>query len=186
MKDHLELWLARHGETTYSASKRVAGWSNPPLTALGCEQAAALKPFFDGNEFAGVWSSDLDRAIESARLAWGEASPDRRLRECDFGDLEGCSYEEADGEHGEVFRLFRDFDVPGGESHGGFRDRVHSFIEELAPGRHALFVHGGVIRVLTQDLGIDRFVATGCVVGLDWTAREVIFTHGPRNNEAES
>ena len=43
-----------------------------------------------------------------------------------------------------------------------------------------------MIRVLTQDLGIDRFVATGTVVGLDWTSRRVLFTHGPRNNENES
>lgn len=186
MKGHLELWLARHGETTYSASKRVAGWSDPPLTAVGREQAAGLRPFFEGGKFGGVWSSDLDRAVESARLAWGEASPDRRLRECHFGSLEGCTYEEADGDHGEIFRDFRDFQAPGGESHAAFRDRVVSFVEGLEPGRHALFVHGGVIRVLTQDLGIDRFVVTGCVVGLDWTAREVLFTHGPRNNEAGS
>ena len=37
-----------------------------------------------------------------------------------------------------------------------------------------------------DSLGIDRFVATGCVVGLDWAAQKVVFTHGPRNNENES
>jgi len=181
MERALELWLVRHGETTFSAEKRVAGWSDPPLTADGCLQAEALQPVIDGREFAAVWSSDLDRAIQSARLAWGEPQPDRRLRECHFGSLEGCTYEEADSTFGEVFRGFRGFETPGGESHEVFRDRVLAFVAELEAGRHLLFVHGGVIRVLTQDLGVDRFVPTGSLVGLDWAAERVLFVHEPGN-----
>ena len=183
MKPHLELWLVRHGETTSSATKRVAGWSDPPLTDNGRRQAEALRPVIDGAEFDGVWSSDLARAIESARLAWGEAAPDPRLRECNFGALEGCSYTEADSTYGEVFRIFRGFQAPEGESHAEFRARVVQFIDGLSPGRHLLFVHGGVIRALTQDLGIDRFVATGTLVKLDWDAAEVILIHEPGNTE---
>ena len=184
MKAPLELWLVRHGETTYSASKRVAGWSDPPLTDNGRHQAEALRPVIDGRQFAGVWSSDLQRAVESARLAWGEPKTDRRLRECDFGELEGCTYEEADSTYGEVFSEFRDFEAPGGESHEAFRSRVHEFVGALDPGAHLLFVHGGVIRVLTQDLGLDRFIPTGSVVGLDWATREVLFLREGGNSEA--
>jgi len=184
MEATLELWLVRHGETTFSASKRVAGWSDPPLTENGRGQAESLRSLIDGRSFTGVWSSDLRRAVESARLAWGDPCPDRRLRECDFGSLEGCSYEEADSTYGEVFRMFRGFETPGGESHEEFRNRVNACVSELEPGRHLLFVHGGVIRVLTQDLGIDRFVPTGSVVGLDWPARRVLFVHEPGNIES--
>jgi probable phosphoglycerate mutase len=184
MKAGLELWLVRHGETTYSASKRVAGWSDPPLTDNGRQQAKALRRAIDGNDFAGVWSSDLQRAVESARLAWGEPRTDRRLRECNFGALEGCTYEEADTTYGEVFHDFRSFQAPDGESHRSLRDRVFGFVGSLAPGRHLLFVHGGVIRVLTQDLGLDRFVATGSLVGLDWEMRQLLFVREPGNTEA--
>jgi hypothetical protein len=31
-----------------------------------------------------------------------------------------------------------------------------------------------VIRVLTQDLGLDRFVATGSLVVVDWSDRRVL------------
>lgn len=179
----MELWLARHGETTYSASKRVAGWSDPPLTERGRNQAEALRVVVNGSEFSGVWSSDLVRAVESAQLAWGEAIPDARLRECNFGSLEGCGYREADSSYGEVFRAFRGFQAPGGESHAQFRARVLDFVEGLEEGRHLLFVHGGVIRALTQDLGLDRFVATGSLVGLDWRRAEVLFVHEPGNTE---
>lgn len=184
MKNTLELWLVRHGETTYSASKRVAGWSDPPLTENGRHQAEALRPEIDGHQFAGVWSSDLQRAVESARLAMGEPRTDRRLRECDFGALEGCTYEEADSTYAEVFSEFRNFQAPEGESHEEFRGRVHDFVDSLEPGHHLLFVHGGVIRVLTQDLGLDRFIPTGSLVGLDWAAQEVLFVREPGNTEA--
>ncbi len=183
MKRHLELWLTRHGETTYSASKRVAGWSDPPLTDNGRRQAEALRAVIDGSEFTGVWSSDLQRAVESARLAWGDAVPDARLRECNFGALEGCSYHEADTTYGEVFREFRNFQAPDGESHGEFCARIRQFVEDLDPGRHLLFVHGGVIRALTQDLGLDRFVATGTLVTLDWDAAKAVVMHEPGNTE---
>jgi probable phosphoglycerate mutase len=180
---NLELWLVRHGESEYSATKRVAGWSNPPLTATGREQARALQGQFDGRRFDGLWSSDLDRAIESARLACGEPSADVRLRECNFGALEGCTYEEADSAYREVFQVFRGFEAPEGESHRQMRDRVVGFLEELESGRHALFVHGGVIRVLTQDIGLDRFVPTGTVVGLDWLDRRLLFVNEPGNTD---
>ena len=181
MKEPLELWLVRHGETTYSASKRVAGWSDPPLTENGRRQAQALRSVIDGREFIGVWSSDLRRAVESARLAWGEPQTDRRLRECNFGGLEGCTYEEADSTHGRVFHEFRKFQAPDGESHHEFRTRVLEFVGTLDPGRHLLFVHGGVIRALTQDLGVDRFIPTGSLLCLDWRAEEVVFVREPGN-----
>ncbi len=53
MERTLELWLARHGETTFSAAKRVAGWSDPPLTDNGRQQAEALRSVIDGRRFAG-------------------------------------------------------------------------------------------------------------------------------------
>ena len=174
MEKALELWLVRHGETTFSADKRVAGWSDPPLTDAGRCQAVALRDVLDGKQFTAVWSSDLDRSRETARLAWGEATPDQRLRECHFGELEGCTYEKADGAYGEVFHRFRGFEIPGGESHRQFHERVVGFVDELEPGRHLLVVHGGVIRVLTQDLGVDRFLPTGSLLRLDWPAQRVL------------
>ena len=183
MDSKLELWLVRHGETTYSASKRVAGWNDPPLTDRGRRQARALRSVIDGRQFTGVWSSDLGRALESARLAWGEPRVDERLRECHFGALEGCTYEEADSVYGEVFHRFRGFRAPQGESHEEFRGRVREFVAALERGRHLLFVHGGVIRVLTQDLGLDRFMPTGSLLVLDWDARKVLFTREPGNTD---
>lgn len=174
-----ELWLVRHGETTASAGRRVAGWSNPPLTAAGRLEVAALREALDGTPFEGIWSSDLDRAVTSARLAWGEPVVDVRLREVNFGPIEGAGYDDVDGTMTEVFMRFRDFSIAGGESHEDLRRRVHGFADELPNGRHLLFVHGGVIRVITQDLGLDRFVATGSLVVVDWLARRLLDVREP-------
>lgn len=176
---HLELWLVRHGQTTASVARRIAGGSNPPLTEVGRTEAAALRPLLEGQVFDSVYASDLDRAMTTARLAWGEAKPEPRLREVDFGPWEGRGYDDVDPTVTGVFLQFREFEIPGGDSHRDFRRRVHSFIDELTPGRHLLFVHGGVIRVLTQDLGLDRFVATGTLVVVDWTRPKVLSVSEP-------
>lgn len=182
MKSGVELWLVRHGESEFSAEKRVAGWSDPPLTERGRRQAEALHEVVNGLEFSGVWSSDLVRSLETARLAWGEPQVDRRLRECHFGSLEGSTYEDADSVYGEVFHHFRGFEAPpGGESHTAFRGRVVGFVDGLEAGRHLLVVHGGVIRVLSQDLGVDRFLATGSLLVLDWGAPRVLWLREPGN-----
>lgn len=183
MDEIKELWLVRHGETTASAGRRIAGWSNPTLTAAGRREAESVRRRLDGAEFHSVWSSDLERTISSARLAWGEPTVDARLREVNFGDLEGRGYDDVDREMTEIFMRFRDFRIPGGESHQELRQRVEGFADELPPGRHLLFVHGGVIRVLTQDVGLDRFVPTGTLVVLDWIGRRLLDVRPPDRAE---
>ena len=170
----LELWLVRHGETTRSVAHEVAGWSDPPLTERGRREVRRLRELFEGQHFDGVWSSDLVRTVESARLAWGEPVQDPRLRELNFGELEERPFSEVDPEVAMEVMEFRGFDLPGGESLESFRRRIESFVEELPPGRHLLFVHGGVIRALTQDLGLDRFVPTATVVVVDWPGRTIL------------
>jgi len=171
---HRELWLVRHGETPASHGRHLAGWTDVPLTERGESQAAALRPVFEGEPFDGVWSSDLVRAVTTARLARGEPTPDRRLREISFGELEGVAFMAMDeGARDELLR-FEGFRAPGGESFDDLRTRVLSFVDELPPGRHALFTHGGVVRTLAREVGEDRFVPTGTLVVVDWDARRLL------------
>ena len=170
----LELWLVRHGETPASRDRRVAGWTNVPLTEEGERQAAALRPRLAGREFDSVWASDLDRALHSARLAWGEPRQDARLREISFGSLEGQPWEAlAPGERDAVTR-FAGFAAPGGESFEALRTRVLSLVDSLGPGRHLLFTHGGVVRLLSREAGEDSFVPTGTLLIVDWNARRIV------------
>jgi probable phosphoglycerate mutase len=184
MSDRLELWLVRHGETTASAAGTVAGSLDVDLTERGRAEAAELRPILDGQRFDGVWSSTMRRAVDTARLAWGEPRQDPRLRELDFGELEGELFDAVDPVVGGPILAFERFACPGGESDAELRERIEGFLAELAPGRHLLFVHGCVIRTLTQPLGLARFVATGSIVRLDWRRRELLGVVEPENRSA--
>jgi 2,3-bisphosphoglycerate-dependent phosphoglycerate mutase len=171
----LELWLVRHGETSASRDGRLAGWDDVPLTERGVEQARALRPLLEDERFAGVWSSDLQRAVATARLAWGPADDDARLREIHFGALEGHGWEDLDGRHKQALVAFAGFDFPGGETVEQVGARVEAFLAGLEAGRHLLFTHGGVIRLLSRQVGEMEFVATGTVLALDWSRKAVLF-----------
>lgn len=165
------LWLVRHGETDWNVAGRFQGWTDVPLNDNGRAQARQLGKVLAPNDFAGVWSSDLARAIETARIAVGEPAVDRRLRELDFGDLEGAVWHELDDEIRAGLEEFDSFRSPGGESTAAFVDRVFGFLDELVPGRHVVFAHGGVIRAIRRACGDDGFPSHADIVKVDWTSR---------------
>lgn len=171
----LELVMIRHGETTWNAERRLAGWTDVPLTELGRAQAASLRGRVDEASFEGIWASDLSRAMDTGRLAVGqEPSADARLREMDFGQLEGKPWERLDPTLVERISRFQDFQAPGGESVADLQGRVVDFIEGLGDGRHLIFTHGGVIRALTERLGRTRFVGNCATVVIDWRAQALV------------
>jgi probable phosphoglycerate mutase len=170
----LELWLVRHGETPASRDRMLAGWTNVPLTEEGERQAAALRPRLAGLAFDSVWASDLDRALRTARLAWGEPRQDARLREMSFGGLEGQAWEALSASERDALARFSGFTAPGGESFEALRARVLSLVDSLGPGRHLLFTHGGVVRLLSREAGEDSFVPTGTLLVVDWEARRIL------------
>lgn len=160
----VRLWLVRHGATDWSDAGRLNGWKDVPLNDRGRLQAKSLVERLDGRDFAGVWSSDLVRAMETARLAVGEPVPDPRLRELDFGRLEGRRWEEIPTEIQQALADFEGFGAPDGESVAELRSRVLRFVEALPGGEHLVFTHGGVIRLLLRESGVDRQVLPGQLV----------------------
>lgn len=150
------LWLVRHGATAWGEAGRLTGRTDLPLSPAGREQARALGTRLAGRAFDGVWTSDLTRAAETAALAWGEAIPDPRLREVDFGALEGMRWDELSAEDRERLLAFEG--APGGERVADLRRRVVGFLGGLDGGRHLVFTHGGVIRLLLRERGCDRAI----------------------------
>jgi len=165
----VRLWLVRHGATDWSDARRLNGWTDTPLNDRGRLQARSLAERLNARQFARVWSSDLARAAETARLALGEPVLDPRLRELEFGMLEGSRWEDCTADVRGALAAFDDFEAPGGESVAGLRSRVIRFVEELPEGDHLVFTHGGVIRLLLRQTGADRHVLPG---GFVLVARE--------------
>lgn len=175
MTSPLELWLVRHGESTYNAEGRYAGWADPDLTEAGEAMAASLQPRLAVVEFDSVWRSDRTRTERTAKLAgFPDAVIDGRLREIHFGGLEGLTYEEAGEDWRLRLRSFDEFSAPDGESIQDLRGRVESFLSDLPAGRHLVFSHGGWIRCVMAACGDSRFPDKAELVRIDWPARKVL------------
>lgn len=90
--------LVRHGETDWNLERRWQGHSDRPLNETGRAQARELAEALADEPFDAVYSSDLMRAHETARIVAERmgldvtAVPD--LRETRFGSWEGLSDEE--------------------------------------------------------------------------------------------
>ncbi len=80
-----------HGTTYDNASKKCSGWKQVELNDLGREQALNLGKVNKDINFDVIFTSDLVRAIESANIAFPNVLKiqDKRLRECNYGDLDG-------------------------------------------------------------------------------------------------
>lgn len=164
----VELWLVRHGETPWSREGRLAGWSDLELTPGGQAQALALRPWLSTGLFTAVYSSDLCRAVDTARLAYGEPRLEPRLRELNFGRLEGLSWGELEPAQQAALTAFEGFVAPGGESAAQLWARLEAFFGALPSGRYLCFTHGGPIRAVLRRMGQDLWIAPGAAVGLDW------------------
>ena len=159
----LDLWLVRHGETEWNLAGRFCGWSDPPLTAGGRSQAGALRRVLASRLFDSCSSSPSIRSIETARLAYGEPAADERLRELNFGDIEGFTWMECSRDVQQRLSDYETFEAPNGESVGQLSDRVIQLLRELGPGRHLVFTHGGVIRLLLGRAGVADYPGLGTI-----------------------
>ncbi|WP_367783895.1 histidine phosphatase family protein [Streptococcus pluranimalium] len=89
------LYLMRHGQTRFNQLKRIQGVCDSPLTDFGIEQATKARDYFQelGLDFAVVYSSTQERAVDTAEIASGRKDIRRLkgLKEMDFGTFEGQS-----------------------------------------------------------------------------------------------
>ena len=151
--------LARHGETDWNLARRVQGHSDRPLNETGREQATELAARLARERLTAIYSSDLVRAHETARIVAARlglgvtVEPD--LRERDFGTWEGLTDDEirsrfpeaGAGEWGDA------------ETREEMAHRVLGAFRRIAArhdGERVLIVaHGGPLRALLRHCGAD-------------------------------
>ncbi len=122
-----ELIYFVHGTTYDNASKRCSGWKQVELNELGKEQALNLGNVNKDIKFDVIFTSDLIRAIDSANIAFPNVKKiqDKRLRECNYGDLDGEDKKLI------VYEDHIDVPFPNGESLKDVEVRVQSFINDI-------------------------------------------------------
>jgi broad specificity phosphatase PhoE len=169
-----EVWLVRHGETEWSRDHRHTSTTDLPLTPLGEEAAAALRPRLAGEAFDLVLSSPRQRALRTAELAGRtDVEVDGDLVEWDYGDYEGVTTAEI-RETVPGWTVWT-HPVPGGETAEQVTVRLDRVVGRLREtgGRALLFGHGHALRALSARwLGLP--VSDGRLLRLDTSTVSVL------------
>jgi probable phosphoglycerate mutase len=146
-----KIYLARHGETLWSASGQHTGLSDIPLTEQGVRNARRLGQRLQNLTFKKVLSSPLQRTIKTAKLAGFDKQLciDPDLIEWNYGDYEGMTTVEIQKNNPDWF-IFRD-GCPHGESPQQIAHRCDGMIQKLRAinGDILIFSHAHVLRMLT-------------------------------------
>lgn len=155
-------YLVRHGETEWSAAGRHTGRTDIPLTPRGEEQARRLGARLADRSFPIVWTSPMQRAAETCRLAGfaerAETLPD--LYEWDYGDYEGKFGADIRAAR-PGWNLFHD-GAAGGESPADVAARADRVLARYrqSDADVLIFSSGHLLRVLAA-----RFLGLGAEAG---------------------
>lgn len=126
----MHIYFAAHGTTTDNEEKIASGWKDVELSDLGKQQAKEMAEQFKSISLDLVCCSDLERSIQTVRLAFGDKIPvivDARLRELNYGDYNGKPSETV--ENMKIQHIKEPF--PSGESYEQAMQRTQEFYREL-------------------------------------------------------
>lgn len=151
--------MVRHGETDWNVERRIQGHIDIALNAAGLAQAEATATGLAGLAFDVAYSSDLDRAWQTAQAIGRRQGLEVRrapgLRERHYGVLQGLTTAEIAARYPTSFAHYMartpEHNFKSGESLVDFAARIVAAIETLAaayPGKTMLLVsHGGVLDI---------------------------------------
>jgi broad specificity phosphatase PhoE len=159
-----DLWLVRHGESTWNVAGLAQGQHDQAeLTERGLRQASDTAWRFRDHPIRAIYASDLRRALQTAAafvvVVGVPVFADARLRERSLGVLEGSPSTAlspavtglADGRV-----VDPDARPAGGESVREMYQRAGAFCDDLAAtvgnGDVVVVAHGGTVRVLAAYL----------------------------------
>lgn len=122
------IWFESHSTTTDNEAKLASGWNDIDLSELGRKQTQEPVQRSVERGIEVIFSSDMQRAVKTAvPTAIKLKIPiyvDRRLRECDYGDLTQSSKKIVDEQ--KVDCISEPF--PGGESYEDCMKRMGDFL----------------------------------------------------------
>ena len=116
-----------HGTRNDNINVKCSGWKQAELSDLGKERAIKLGQIKKNTHLDIIFTSDLVRAIDSANLAFPSVKhiQDIRLRECNYGDLDGKDKSLV------IYEEHIEKPFPNGESLKDVEKRVKDFIQFL-------------------------------------------------------
>ncbi len=126
----VEIIFEAHGTTFDNEAHLSSGHNDVALSPLGIQQSKEMGVRYKDDHFDAIFCSDLQRALKSAEIGFGNKWPiitDARLRECDYGDLTQNRSEIVDKEKPDRI----DVAFPNGESYTQTQARMKDFLKDL-------------------------------------------------------
>lgn len=169
----IEITYFVHGTTLDNLEKKATGWLPGELSEKGIQQAINLSKVIKDKYFDVVICSDLKRAVESAKLDFYnrdiEIIRDMRLRECNYGELDGKDSSLV------VYADHIEKPFKNGESMLDVEERIKSFIEYLKLNYNnkkvAIVAHKApqlAFEVLTKNKTWQEAISTDWRLTGDW------------------
>ena len=156
-----QILLLRHGRTKANEEHLYCGSTDWPLSEEG-RKCLTQKRGVYGTEWESFYTSGLIRTKETQEILFGEqkaAKEEPNLREMDFGDFEGKSYEMLKDDPAYQEWISGDNErkiCPGGESGDQMKERALSALDRILqrdPAKRIVIVtHGGPIAAIMQQL----------------------------------
>ena len=153
------MFIIRHGQSIGNLNREFLGHMNKDLSDLGYKQAAATAEFLSDERIDVVYSSDLQRAhntaLPHAKMRGLEVIDSEGLREIFAGEWEGMRVEDIKEKYGnyyaDVWRAqFGICRLPGGEAVPELAQRIHGELLRIAKenrGKRILVgLHAAAIR----------------------------------------
>lgn len=171
----MRVYMIRHGESETNRNKKWSGWMDVHLTDKGKEDAKKAGDFLKNISFEKIYTSDLSRAIETAKIAIPdccyETSP--LLREVNVGTLQNQPLSILTKEQGERTLKYGYGDF-NGETRAEFYSRICQFkkeLEKLNCETVAIFSHAGWLRgmldtVVETQLPKGRVCCNNCTIAI--------------------
>ncbi|MBE3582964.1 MAG: histidine phosphatase family protein [Limnochordaceae bacterium] len=173
------LLLIRHAQTDWNHQGLIQGQLDPPLNETGMAEARAVARAVRywaetmGQPIRVIFSSDLQRAYQTAQIVQGEVGAPlhlhQGLREHRLGDWQGHSAQELQTTDAEAWQRWIDSGgqsrPPGGETILEVQSRMVATVEEIARsfvGSNVLVVsHGASLKaLLCWVLGLNLALRT--------------------------
>ena len=167
--DATRLYLVRHAQSEGNRGEYDDPDNDPPLSAVGLEQAGRLARRFTRQRVDAVYASPLRRALETAQAIADQAGlqvcPLEDLREVDLGapqrEFGAYTEEQALALREQVARQPTWDSFPGSEGSAAARRRIAGAIDRIVgecPGQRVVVVaHGLVIQTyVSRVLGLER------------------------------
>jgi broad specificity phosphatase PhoE len=167
----IELVYETHSTTIDNETGIATGWLEGRLSDAGRAQAKALGERRGDDGLSAVFTSDLGRAIETAEVAFAASDipvhQDWRLRECNYGELNGSPVAEIDAL--KPSRIDEPF--PGGESYRQVVERTQSLLKDLFAehdGSRVLLIAHSANRWALQHLLLGAPLEDIVTAPFDW------------------